>query len=306
MTDHDSRHEPASSVAGDEPLEGWLAELAADHNRPPVTPREEIWARIQAARARGSAPPSTVPAPMVATQTRWLRPMLALAATLLLGVAIGRWWSLRPGGDRPEIAAATSQPALPELAPGSAMGPSVAAPGPAGPAMPDAPPAAGPAVRDESPATRRDAPGPEPVYASTNVPGDGAPEPTGAARASDASALLPYRVATVQHLGQVEALLTAFRAEPPREGGAPSLEPWARDLLTTTRLLLDSPAAADPRLGPLLGDLEAVLVQIVQLPAARAAEERQIIAQSLDEGDLLIQLRSAVPAGPAVPQRSGE
>ncbi|HEX5580178.1 MAG TPA: hypothetical protein VFX39_01290, partial [Gemmatimonadaceae bacterium] len=123
-----------------------------------------------------------------------------------------------------------------------------------------------------------------------------------------ASALLPYQVATIQHLGRAEALLTTFRAEPPRggAGSVPSLEPWARDLLTTTRLLLDSPAAADPRLGPLLGDLEGVLVQIVQLPAARADEERQIIAQSLDEGDLLIQLRSAVPAGPAVPQRSGE
>ena len=89
-------------------------------------------------------------------------------------------------------------------------------------------------------------------------------------------------------------------------GAAPALEPWARDLLTSTRLLLDSPAAADPRLGPLLGDLETVLVQIVQLPAARAAQERQIIAQSLDEGDLLTQLRTAVPAGLAEPQRSGE
>jgi hypothetical protein len=133
-----------------------------------------------------------------------------------------------------------------------------------------------------------------------------APEAGVAVGASDGVAAT-YRVATIQHLGQVEALLTAFRAEPPRDGAAaPALEPWARDLLTSTRLLLDSPAAADPRLGPLLGDLETVLVQIVQLPAARAAEERQIIAQSLDEGDLLTQLRTAVPAGLAEPQRSGE
>jgi hypothetical protein len=110
----------------------------------------------------------------------------------------------------------------------------------------------------------------------------------------------------VQHLGQVEALLAAFRAEPPREGAAPALQPWAGELLATTRLLLDSPAAADPRLGPLLGDLETVLVQIVQLPAARHGQERQIIAQSLDDSDLMTQLRAAVPAGPAGPQRSGE
>jgi hypothetical protein len=43
---------------------------------------------------------------------------------------------------------------------------------------------------------------------------------------------------------------------------------WARDLLTTTRLLLDSPAGADPARRELLETLELVLVQIARLPRA--------------------------------------
>ena len=113
-------------------------------------------------------------------------------------------------------------------------------------------------------------------------------------------------IATVQHLGQAEVLLTSFRAEPPRDSAAPALQGWARELLTTTRLLLDSPAARDPRLGPLLGELEPVLVQIVQLPAARQAEERLLIARSLEQSDLMSQLRAVVPAGPVTAQRAGE
>ena len=116
-----------------------------------------------------------------------------------------------------------------------------------------------------------------------------------------------YRVATVQHLGQVEALLTAYRAEPGADTASiAATDAWARELLSTTRLLLDSPAAADPQLGPLLGDLESVLVQIVHVPTARAARERQLIAQSLDQSQLMTHLRAVVPSGPAAPQRSGE
>src|SRR5690606_24310075 len=110
----------------------------------------------------------------------------------------------------------------------------------------------------------------------------------------------------VQHLGEVEFLLSSFRMEPQVAEALPALQPWARELLTTTRLMLDSPVGRDVRYGPLLGDLEMVLTQIAQLPPARAAEERVLISSCLGRPDLMTQLRAAVPAGPGRPQRSGE
>src|SRR3989442_13320963 len=61
-----------------------LEQAARDYPRPPATPREELWARIQAERARRRA------APRVLVLQPWLRWGLAAAAVLLLGVAIGR------------------------------------------------------------------------------------------------------------------------------------------------------------------------------------------------------------------------
>ena len=48
----------------------------------------------------------------------------------------------------------------------------------------------------------------------------------------------------------------------------PELHSWASDLLANTRLLLDSPLAADPQYRKLLRDLEFTLAQIVQTSAA--------------------------------------
>jgi hypothetical protein len=76
----------------------------------------------------------------------------------------------------------------------------------------------------------------------------------------------------------------------------------ARDLLTTTRLMLDSPAANDPRLQPLLEDLELVLAQITQLPAERGRKnEMDLINQGLNQRSVLTRLRTASPAIPAGP-----
>lgn len=106
-----------------------------------------------------------------------------------------------------------------------------------------------------------------------------------------------YRVAAVQHLGRTETLLTAFRADA-RDGRAdPQVAAWADDLLGNTRLLLDSPAADDPRLRELLSDLELVLVQISQL-SARAGTEMELADEALEERRVLPRLRSMVPAGP--------
>jgi hypothetical protein len=76
------------------------------------------------------------------------------------------------------------------------------------------------------------------------------------------------------------------------------LSAWARDILSNTRLLLDSPAAADPERRRLLQDLELVLVQMVQRsPSAGAGEERSHIDRSLERTHVLPRLRSALPAG---------
>jgi hypothetical protein len=111
----------------------------------------------------------------------------------------------------------------------------------------------------------------------------------------------PLRVATEQHLARAEALLTGFASG---AGGAraPTDSVWARDLLTTTRLLLDSPAGADPARRELLETLELVLVQIARLPRADSPGERALIDRAIRQGDLMTRLRGAVPAGSPAPR----
>ena len=109
-----------------------------------------------------------------------------------------------------------------------------------------------------------------------------------------------YRMAARQTLTQAEALLTAYRASG-GEGaaGMKQLGGWGREVLSSTRLLIDSPAGADPLLRTLLADLELVLVQIIQLSGAELDPiERALIDRALQERDLLPRIRTAVPPGP--------
>jgi hypothetical protein len=105
----------------------------------------------------------------------------------------------------------------------------------------------------------------------------------------------PYRQATTEYLGQTAALLTALPAA--ARDGQPDVRfvSQAGDLLSTTRLLLDSPAAAsDPRLKNLLEDLELVLAQLSRLPADHPKTELTLITQALEQRDVVPRLRSAV------------
>lgn len=110
-----------------------------------------------------------------------------------------------------------------------------------------------------------------------------------------------YRIAAAQTLTQAEALLTAYRASGAANRSpldATQLARWGRDVLGSTRLLLDSPAGNDPQLRTLLGDLELVLVQIVQFSGAPLdPADRALIDAVLAERDLLPRIRTAVPAG---------
>ena len=68
---------------------------------------------------------------------------------------------------------------------------------------------------------------------------------------------------------------------------------WARELLSNTRLLIDSPAATDATRRRLLQDLERVLVQIVQTsPAESNAEMRAHVERSMDRTHMIMRLRA--------------
>lgn len=79
----------------------WLDDAARDYNAPPETPREEIWARLQAARRR-EEPPRRSGGPAV---RRWM----GIAALIALGVGIG-YLAQRPGAAPVPLAATGAEP----------------------------------------------------------------------------------------------------------------------------------------------------------------------------------------------------
>ena len=105
-----------------------------------------------------------------------------------------------------------------------------------------------------------------------------------------------YEVASVAHLTAVESMLTSFRAEQQTETQA-TLQRLARDLLATTRLLMDSPAAENPSRRQLLADLEYVLAQIVLLNPNAPAEDRAMVDRAITREQVLTRIRSSIPAG---------
>ena len=106
----------------------------------------------------------------------------------------------------------------------------------------------------------------------------------------------PYQVATQRHLADAEALLTSFSLGNRDARMDAQFAGWAKGLLSNTRLLLDSPAGDDPRRAKLLQDLELVLAQIVQLSPGAAAQDRELIAGSIESGHVMTRLRTAIPA----------
>jgi hypothetical protein len=280
----------------DERFEEMLRRAARDYRAPGATPRDEMWAAIERARrARHPAAPARRPLAGVAAAA-------GIAAVLALGVAIGRW-------------TADSGPPPSTLGVGLPAG-SVAAPALApqlDTAVLPAEPARAVAVAESDRAAGMASPDAAPRVA---MPDDGAP----AERRRRAATVEPSRqlvatappvltrttparrpaggAATARHLAEVEVLLTAFRADARAGAVDRDVADWARDLLGTTRLLLDSPAGDDARLRRLLGDLEVVLAQMARLPGRPAAgDEVQIIDEAVRQRDVIARVRSALPAG---------
>lgn len=109
----------------------------------------------------------------------------------------------------------------------------------------------------------------------------------------------PIAAAAVQHLSQAETFLTGFRLESSAQAPDSALIAGARELLGTTRLLLDSPNLTDARTRAILSELEVILAQVAQLQAGPSREDAELIVQELDHQGVLPRLRTSIPAGPA-------
>lgn len=107
----------------------------------------------------------------------------------------------------------------------------------------------------------------------------------------DTSMARPYELETSQYLGQTAALLVSL----PTEAKQPDAQFAARaaDLLTRTRLLMDSPAASNPSMRSLLDDLELVLMQVVRLQGNGSRTDLDLINRALEQRDVIPRLRTA-------------
>jgi hypothetical protein len=103
----------------------------------------------------------------------------------------------------------------------------------------------------------------------------------------------PLEPATSEYLGQTTALLSALPTAARADHADKQFIDRAANLLLTTRLLLDSPAARDPKLRRLLDDLEVVLAQVVRLQAEPDSTDLDLINQALQQRDVLPRLRTA-------------
>jgi hypothetical protein len=195
-----------------------------DDFKVPEPPLEEMWRVIESAHFDKHAGRSS----------GWMRtaPWLAAAATLLIGIAIGRYLPVKNATNPPFASARSS----------------------------------------ESPA-----PGAKLPLTDTSAVADA------------------YRDQTNQYLGQAAALLISLPAKDGSQKANATFANKAADLLVTTRLLIDSPAATqDPKLRSLLEDLELVLVQIARLRGERNKGDLDLIHQAVEQGDVLSRLNSAV------------
>ena len=272
-------------------VEGWMGaegdgvdEQAVDvlgYNEAPPAPRAEMWGRIEAAWALRDA---------AARRRRgvagWAA-ALAVAASLVLGIALGRGARQSQPGEVP-------------------AGPTVATV----PTETTTPPATDPqTLQPAQPAE------PEPqVLAASILPIPGAdadlqvaaapnePEPPVVRVAEDTPSeqtvvfARPPRVRrdheTTRYLGRAETLLTAFRTDQRTPASERDLAEWARELFIETRMRLDLPVSRTPEELALLNDLELVLLQMSRLGSGVPDVEWQLARESMEWKGTLPRLRA--------------
>jgi len=289
-------------MMNDDRFDELLQEAAREHNSAAETPRAEMWAAIAAARgtARAEAaagvelprPSAAAPVRVIPLYTRHRRVLgwvAGLAATLLVGIAIGRSTTRTPDARLSTTAATT---AATSTASSSADDPGKLGTGPIIP-MPGGPSNSAREGTVAAAVVPNGAGGAPPTVATSH---SAAPGAALTRRESAREAALPYRVAALQHLVTTEALLVSLRSDVRTGRKDTTIAAWAGELLGTTRMLMDSPAGRDPKLKQLLEDLELVLAQISRLPGAQGeAADLGLIDDAVRHRQIMTRLRALSP-----------
>ncbi len=275
-------------------FEEFLKKAAKSYNVPPSrTPREEMWAAIQASRSArpqvvyggGSTAPS--PASKHFSTRAWMGAAAAAMLLVATGVGIGRYTApTNPPRTSAASASLRADPIVVATADNENASARRATVGSSS--------NTGEVQRSRSAGERvaLNERGHTKGNNDQTTPTDGVQSPSFSTPNS------AYQLATMHHLSEAEALLTSFRTRSPADQQMDAqLGSWARQLLTNTRLLLDSPVANDPQRRPLLEDLELVLVQIVQLSPGSTPQDRELIEKTLQNEHVMTRLRTAIPAG---------
>jgi hypothetical protein len=279
-------------MSDEERMDALLRQLAAEeYNRPPeIVPREQMWEAVRSgiggspaklgrwesgiegdpslrSGQAGNREQETV-LPFRSRVPRWVYYAVAAVLLLALGVQVGRVIGPSP---------ASQTAVVPKGAQRDSLGRT--------PVSPDSASVVAP---------RRD------LVSDDGAKGPPKPKSSGPERqltpdTPDDVRARAYTVATAQHLTEAEAMLTAFKGDLSQGRMDAEISAWGKDLLSNTRLLLDSPAARDPVRRKLLQDLELVLVQIVQLSPKSSARDRDLIKGALTDDQVLTRLRTAIP-----------
>lgn len=110
------------------------------------------------------------------------------------------------------------------------------------------------------------------------------------------------RSVALDYLMRTESLLTMVSSDARAGTVDAEMAQWGRRLLLQTRLLMDSPVVEDPVIRQLLDDLELILIQVAglsstELNIVRGREDLQMITEGLEDQDMMLRIRSAIPTG---------
>ena len=277
-------------------FEDFLKKAAQGYNVPPArTPREDMWSAIESQRAAGPRVVYGGGSAMRESPVRrfgsriWLGAAAAAVLFLATGVGIGRWSASRNASSS---VAAVNAPRTDSSSVSSEGTLTTAAPADGGAVASTQTDAGG------SDASVRGAPDRNAAARQTDSRGSNGTRVALGGPSANSNSSSAYQLTAVRHLSEAEALLTSFRTRSTTDQQMDAqLGSWARELLSNTRLLLDSPVANDPQRRPLLEDLELVLVQIVQLSPGSTPQDRELIERTLQQDHVMTRLRTAIPAG---------